>query len=60
MHADGPLKLYGEDAEYKDIAAAIEAQEGVITHGLFVGLATAAAVVTIEGVDIFESSVSAQ
>lgn len=59
-HADGPMTLYGEDAGYTDIAAAVEALEGVVTHGLFVGVATAAALVTVEGVDIFESSVAVQ
>ena len=54
------MTLYGEEAGYSDIAAAVEAQEGVITHGLFVGVATAAALVTVEGVDIFEHSVAVQ
>lgn len=56
--ADGPFKLYGEDAEYSDIAAEIEQQEGVITHGLFVGIATAAALVTPDGMDMFHTVAS--
>lgn len=31
------LKLYGEDAEYREIAAEIEKVPGVVTHGLIVG-----------------------
>ena len=58
--ADGPFKLYGEDAEYEAIAAEIEQQEGIVTHGLFVGVATAAALVTADGVDMFEPAVSMQ
>jgi ribose 5-phosphate isomerase A len=42
------LKLYGEDAEYQAIASEIEAVEGLVAHGLFVGLA-GAAIVAREG-----------
>jgi ribose 5-phosphate isomerase A len=38
------LKLFGEDAEYSAIAAEINTVEGVVTHGLFLGLASAAVV----------------
>jgi ribose 5-phosphate isomerase A len=38
------LKLYGEDAGYGAIAAEMGAVEGVVTHGLFLGLASAAVV----------------
>lgn len=58
--ADGPFKLYGEDAEYGAIAAEVEQQTGVITHGLFVGVATAAALITADGVDMFEPATSMQ
>lgn len=31
---DGPLKLDGEECEYKSISTAIYAVDGVVTHGL--------------------------
>lgn len=40
----GPLKLFGEEVPYEDIAATIESVPGVITHGLVVGVADAAIV----------------
>lgn len=60
VDADGPFKLYGEDAEYEAIAAEVEKQEGVITHGLFVGVATAAALITADGIDMFEPAATIQ
>jgi ribose 5-phosphate isomerase A len=38
------LKLYGEDAEYGTIAKEIEGVEGLVAHGLLLGLASAVVV----------------
>ena len=54
--ADGPLKLFGEQASYQKIAEEMESLDGVITHGLFVNVASTAAVFTSEGVDLIESA----
>lgn len=39
----------GEPAGYAEIADAIEALPGVVTHGLFVGVATSAVIPTPDG-----------
>ncbi|KAL3144416.1 hypothetical protein ABBQ32_004164 [Trebouxia sp. C0010 RCD-2024] len=44
----GPLKLFGEQASYQKIAEEIESLDGVIAHGLFVNVASTAAVFTNE------------
>ena len=56
--ADGPLKLFGEQASYQKIAEEMESLDGVITHGLFVNVASTAAVFTSEGVDLIHSAAS--
>lgn len=56
--ADGPLKLFGEQASYQKIAEEVESLDGVITHGLFVDVASTAAVFTSEGVDLVQSTAS--
>ena len=53
---DGPLKLFGEKASYQKIAEEIESLDGVITHGLFVNVASTAAIFTNEGVDLIQSA----
>ena len=47
--ADEGLRLVGELAGYAEIADAIEALPGVVTHGLFVGVATSAVIPTPDG-----------
>ena len=54
--ADGPLKLFGEQASYQKIAEEMESLDGVITHGLFVNVASTAAVFTSEGLDLIQSA----
>jgi hypothetical protein len=54
--ADGPMKLFGEDASYSSIAEEIEKQAGVITHGLFVNVADSAAMFTEDGIQLFQSA----
>ena len=54
--ADGPMKLFGEDASYSSIAEEIEKQAGVITHGLFVSVADSAAMFTEDGIQLFQSA----
>ena len=44
VRADEGLRLVGEPAGYAEIADAIEALPGVVTHGLFVGVATSAVI----------------
>lgn len=56
-NADGPLKLFGENASYDTIAEEVQKVDGVISHGLFVNVAHAAAMLTEEGVQWFESSI---
>lgn len=56
--ADGPLKLFGEQASYQKIAEEVESLDGVITHGLFVDVASTAAIFTSEGVDLVQSTAS--
>lgn len=48
VSVDGPLKLFGEQASYQKIAEEIESLDGVIAHGLFVNVASTAAVFTNE------------
>ena len=54
--ADGPLKLFGEQASYQKIAEEMESLDGVITHGLFVNVASTAAIFTNEGVDLIQAA----
>lgn len=54
--ADGPMKLFGDDASYSSIAEEIEKQAGIITHGLFVNVANSAAMFTENGIQLFESA----
>ena len=57
-NADGPLKLYGENAKYAAIAKEVESIDGVVTHGLFVDVAQSAAMFTSEGVQWFDATVA--
>ena len=54
--SDGPLKLFGEPASYQAIATEVESLDGVVTHGLFINVASTAAIFTNEGVDLIESA----
>lgn len=54
--ADGHLRLFGDQASYQKIAEEMESLDGVITHGLFVDVASAAAIFTSEGVDLIHSA----
>lgn len=56
QHADGGMKLFGEDASYSTIAEEVEKVDGVITHGLFVNVADSAAMFTEEGIQWFSSA----
>ena len=53
--ADGPMKLFGEEASYNTIAEEIEKVDGVVTHGLFLNVADSAAMFTEDGVQMFQS-----
>ena len=54
--ADGHLKLFGDQASYQKIAEKMESLDGVVTHSLFVDVASAAAIFTSEGVDLIHSA----
>lgn len=43
------LKLFGENVRYEEISMEIEGVEGVIAHGLYAGVASAAIIVGDEG-----------
>lgn len=55
---DDGLKLFGEGAPYARIAAEIEAVPGVLSHGLCVGVATAAVVASPDGPQLYERGAS--
>lgn len=49
VDADDGLKLFGENVRYEEISMEIEGVEGVIAHGLYAGVASAAIIVGDEG-----------
>ncbi len=54
---DDELILYGEPAPYEAIAAEIESVEGVVTHGLFTGVADAVVIASEDGPQVVERMV---
>jgi hypothetical protein len=51
---EGPLKLYGKEAPYSEIAREIEGVVGVVAHGLVVAEADAIVVVSDSGFQAVE------
>ena len=59
MHfVDGSMKLFGEHARYQKIVDEVASLDGVITHGLFVNVASTAAIFTAEGLDLIDAIAS--
>uniref|UniRef100_A0A061RJL1 ribose-5-phosphate isomerase n=1 Tax=Tetraselmis sp. GSL018 TaxID=582737 RepID=A0A061RJL1_9CHLO len=54
----GPLRLFGEECEYEEIAKQIESVPGVITHGLMIGMADHVLVPEAEGEGVITLSSS--